>query len=284
MYKPKVAKKKLATVQQILTLAKTHPIVGIINVQNIPAPQLQRMRLQLRDNVTILMAKKSLTYLALDSLEHEKKGVSGLKAKLSGMPALVFTAQNPFRLASVLRKSRSSAPAKAGQAAPKDIWVPAGQTQFTPGPIISELASVGIKTGVEGGKLAIKQDVLVVKEGEKINQKLAGVLMKLGIQPIEIGLDMLAIYEAGVIYGKDVLDVPETKHIDDLKRAAAEAESLAIHIAYPTRDNIKKLLAKAHISAKGLAISKQLISDALLQKLVTDAEREALAIRKLIQK
>jgi large subunit ribosomal protein L10 len=39
----------------------------------------------------------------------------------------------------ILQKSKSSAPAKAGQTAPNDIYVKAGKTSFAPGPIIGEL-------------------------------------------------------------------------------------------------------------------------------------------------
>ena len=59
----------------------------------------------------------------------------------------------------------------------------AGPTSFAPGPIISELAAVGIKTKVEGGKLAVIQDTVIVREGQVISQKVSETLKRLDIRP-----------------------------------------------------------------------------------------------------
>jgi len=190
-YKPKVAERKSRKAAQLAKLIEAYQIVGIVNVENIPAPQLQKMRKQLRSSVHISMAKKRIMRIALDEAEKGKQHVSELKKHLTGMPAMIFTKENPFRLASMLRKSKSAAPAKPGQVAPRDITIPAGATQFTPGPIISELSAIGLKTGVEAGKVSIRQDHTAAMEGEKISQKVAEVLAKLGIQPMEIGLDLV---------------------------------------------------------------------------------------------
>ncbi len=278
MYKAKVAQYKVEKVEQLVNLIKPYPLVGIVNMENIPAPQLQKMRSQLKDKLLISMTKKRLINLALDASEKDKKGISDLKKHIVGMPALLFTKENPFKLSSILRKAKTSSPAKGGQTAPRDIIIPAGPTPFAPGPIISELSGVGLKTGVEGGKVSVRQDHLIVKEGEKIPQKVAEVLTKLNIQPMEIGLDLVAIYEAGVIYTKDVLSVDEQQYIDNLKSAAAEAQGLAMFIAYPAKETIKGLIGKAYNDAKGLALSKELVSDVVVHKQVVDAERQAKSI------
>src|SRR3989338_2085586 len=114
------------------------------------------------------------------------------------MPALLLKKENPFSLYKILKKSKSSASAKAGQIAPRDIIVPAGPTPFTPGPVISEFAALGIKAGVEGGKVAVKQDTTACKEGKPINAPLASMLARLGIEPMEIGLNLVAVFENGV--------------------------------------------------------------------------------------
>jgi len=75
------------------------------------------------------------------------------------MPALLFTKENPFKLYNKLQKSKSSAPAKAGQTAPSEIVVPKGPTPFAPGPIIGELGALGIKTAVENIKKRSMEEV-----------------------------------------------------------------------------------------------------------------------------
>jgi len=44
--------------------------------------------------------------------------------------------------------------------------IPAGDTPFKPGPIIGDLQKVGIKAKIQGGKIVITDDSLVVKKAE----------------------------------------------------------------------------------------------------------------------
>src|SRR3989338_3340595 len=187
-----VAEYKKKIVENIVSLAREYPIIGAVNMENLPAPQLQAIRVQLRGKVDLVMTKKRLMKIALEQLKNEKKGIEKMAEYLIGMPALIFTKENPFKLSRMLQKGKISAPAKAGQTAPKDIYVNKGPTPFAPGPIIGELGMIGIKTSVEAGKVAVKEDSLVVKKGEKIKPKAAEVLTRLGIEPMEAGLDLIA--------------------------------------------------------------------------------------------
>src|SRR3989338_6461079 len=173
-----VAEYKKEIVTSLVKLINQYPIIGIVNMENLPAPQLQAMRAQLRGNFYLTMTKRRLIKLAFEQTKSSKKGIEQLEKHLGGMPALIFTKENPFKLSKTLQKSKSPAPAKAGQIAPKDIMVNKGPTSFAPGPIIGELAMAGIKSGVEGGKVAIKEDSLVVRAGEKIKPKTAEILTR----------------------------------------------------------------------------------------------------------
>ena len=149
-----VSENKKKLVQELVNQIKSSPIIGIVNMEALPAQQLQNMRATLRKSgVKIQMARKKLLQLAFE--QSGKENIQELKDKIKGMPALIFTESNPFTLYATLQKNKSEAPAKEGQIAPKDVIVKAGATNFAPGPIISELAAVGIKTKVEGGKLAM---------------------------------------------------------------------------------------------------------------------------------
>ncbi|PIN76575.1 50S ribosomal protein L10, partial [Candidatus Woesearchaeota archaeon CG10_big_fil_rev_8_21_14_0_10_36_11] len=190
-------KKKL--VQELVREIKEYPIVAIVNFENLPAQQLQKMRAMLREKGVVLsMTRKRLITLALK--ESHNPDIEKLIERVKGMPALLFSKDNPFSLYATLQRNKSEAPAKAGQVAPKEIIVKAGPTNFAPGPIISELASVGIKTKVEKGKLAIVEDTIVAKEGATITQKLADTLKRLDIKPMEVGLDLVAVWENGLVF------------------------------------------------------------------------------------
>src|SRR3989338_11310473 len=137
-----VSEIKTTFVKELVKAIKDFPIVGIVNMSNLPAQQLQVMRATLRNKgVRIIMARKRILALALE--QSEKENIDQLKQKLKGMPAILLTRDNPFALYATLQRNKSKAPAKSGQISPKDIVVKEGPTNFAPGPIISELAAVG---------------------------------------------------------------------------------------------------------------------------------------------
>lgn len=275
--KAKIADYKKKEVKEIEDLMKKYEVVGVVNMEALPAKQLQNMRDQLRkDGVMIRMSKISLIRIALEELKKSKEGIEQLETKLKGKPvALLLANTDPFKLYKTLKKNKSSAPAKAGQEAPKDIIVPAGPTGFAPGPIISELASVGIKTKVESGKLTIVQDTTVAKEGDKISMNLASMLTRLGIEPMEIGLDLMLVYDKGSIFDKKVLAVDEDEYLANITQAARWGFNLAMDIAYPTKTTTELLLQKAFKDSKALAISQDILCSATVDMLLAKAQNQA---------
>ena len=95
---------------------------------------------------------------------------------------------NPFKLALLLERGKVKTTAKSGDIAAMDVVVPAGNTGQPPGPIISQLNGVGLPTRIESGSVWVSKDTLVVRRGEVINERLAGVLSKLGIKAVELGI------------------------------------------------------------------------------------------------
>ena len=273
-HEPHVAEYKKEIVSNLVNLIKEYPIIAVVNMENLPAPQLQAMRAQLRSGFFITMTKRRLIKLAIEQTKSNKKGIEKLEAHLGGMPALIFTKENPFKLSKTLQKSKSPAPAKAGQTAPRDIMVSKGATSFAPGPIIGELAMAGIKSGVDGGKVAIKEDSVVVKAGERIKPKVAEILTRLGIQPMEVGLDLVAVYENGLIYARDVLSVDEKEYKSRLANASRWAFNLAVYAAYPTKGTIKTLVVKAHNDAKNLGISQNIFDKGIIEILLGKAQAQ----------
>lgn len=241
-------KRELETLKKLLTEKK---IIGIIDINNLPSPQLQKLRNKLKEDLIIRITKKSLIKLVLK--QTDKKGIENLEKYLENCtPALLFTEKDPFKLAKLLNKNKSNLLAKAGQIAPKDITIPSGPTSFPPGPIIGELGAAGIKATIEGGKVVIKETTTIVKSGAVIDQKKAELLAKFKIEPIKIGLNLIAIYEDGEIFSKEVLSIDDEKVLSDIKSGTNNAFNLAIYLAYPTKETIDILLKKAESETQAL--------------------------------
>ncbi|MBW3010683.1 50S ribosomal protein L10 [Candidatus Woesearchaeota archaeon] len=261
-------------------LLEEYPVIGIVNFSSLPVPQLQQMREKLRKDVVIRGGRKKLFNRAIDNMSKKIAGLEKLKEYTAkGLPGILFTKENPFSLYKKLQKSKTAAPAKAGQTAPKDIVVPAGPTSFSPGPIIGELGSAGIKAGIEGGKVVIKADSTVVKEGQEINAQMAGLLSRLGIHPMEIGLNIVAIFEEGTVYPKSVLSIDEKKFIEDLGTAGQWAFNLAMNAGILTKETTELMITKAFNDAKALALAQDIMADAVMEDLLAKANAQMQSVK-----
>jgi len=275
--KAHVSEEKKKVVKEFTDLIDKYDVVAAVNVENLPAKQLNQMRASLRGKAHLLMTKRRLLKIALEN--SKKENITDLIKYLEGMPALLFTNENPFTLYKILKKSKSAAPIKGGQKTPKDIVVPAGPTNFAPGPIIGELGMFKIKSGVEDGKVAVKEDSEVAKEGDVINAALAALLTRLKIYPMEIGLNLTAAYEKGSILVRKNLNIDEDKFMADLRAAASNAYALSIARAIPLKENIEELLQKAHRDSLALADSQNIITPETVSKVLAKAESQAAALK-----
>lgn len=273
---------KIAEVERLVAKIREAPVVALVSVAGIPAPQFQKMRRRLREKVDIRVAKNSLVRLALERVEVDKKGLAELSAALGGQMAVVTTSMNPFRLFKELESTKTSAPARGGEVAPADIWVREGETPFKPGPIVGDLQKAGIPAVIEKGKVLIKKDKLLVKAGDRIPREVAQVLTRLEIYPLIVGLDLRGAYEDGQIYGRDVLAVDDVKVRSQMTDAIRGALNLSVFIEYPTAFTIPFLITKAYREALGLAIESGFPTKETVKFLLAKAQAQALAVAALV--
>jgi large subunit ribosomal protein L10 len=255
-----VAKKKKSSkalelkkkkVSEIATLLEKHKTIGLINLANLPAKQLKIVRAKLRGIVDFVFARKTILKRALE--ETKKESAKQLIQYLDGIyPALVVSELGAFELFKQFKNYRQMVAAKPGQIAPKDIIVPPGPTPFAPGPAISELQQLGLKTKVEGGKIVIREEAIVVKQNSTISSLAASILSKLGITPIQVGINLVYVVENGDFYSANVLDVDVGKYTEDLKIAMLNVFKLAIELGFATKETIAPLVQKAYYEAKAL--------------------------------
>lgn len=268
-----VSKKKIQTVQEVKELVKKYPAVGILDMFKLPAKQLHEIREKLRGKAVIIMVKKRLIKLIL---EQEKVELLGY---VKGEPALLFTEVDPFELAKIIQESKSLAPAKPGDIAPIDIVVRAGQTSLSPGPVIGELQRVKIHAAVEGEKIVVKSDTTVAKEGDEISKEQADILSKLGIEPMEIGLNLVAIWSGGIVYKKDILFIPVEEYLEKIKHAHSNAFNLSLNINYLTSSNISLLLSKAYQEALSLANAGNILTSESVKQHLAKAHTIASSLK-----
>ncbi|MBI4158958.1 50S ribosomal protein L10 [Candidatus Woesearchaeota archaeon] len=258
MNKPKahVSEKKKREVSYLKELIQHNKSILIADLTNLPAAQIQSIKTKLKKDLKIRVTKKRLLKIAVEELRQEKNITSLIPYIDKTMPALLVTNNDPFSIYTAIKKSKFFVAAKPGQIAPSELAVEPGPTSFPPGPIIGELGQAGIIAAVEAGKVVVKKRSVLAKAGEPISTKAAGILTKLGVQPIEIGLNVVAALEEGIVYDKSVLDVDPETYVKMLLQAHYEAVFLAVDVSYITGDSVKLLLSKAYREL--LSLSKNL--------------------------
>src|SRR4030043_1681384 len=236
-----VLDEKIGEVDEITKLINQHKIVGIASLQKVRAPQLQAFKKNLAGTVLMRVVKNTLMKMAIENCK-DRPDLKKLEEHLEGSNVYLFTDLNPFNLALTLERGKVKTTAKSGDIAAFDVVVPSGNTGQPPGPIISQLNAAGLPTRIESGSVWVSKDTLVVRKGEVIDERLASVLSKLGIKPVESGLAMNFVYDDGLIITQDQLRIDVNKTKQSIGSAQAEAFALSLSIAYPTTDSITALL------------------------------------------
>jgi len=267
-------------VKQISQDLPKYTTVAIINLENLPSRQSQMIRSKVKKHAMIIITKKRLIKLAIDSCGKDE--LKQLKEYLRGMPALILTNKNAFELFKLLKENMTMAAAKTGQTAPEDIWVKAGPTPFAPGPIIGDLGAANIVAGIDGGKVVVKKDSLVVKEGEIIPAAAASILARLDIKPMKIGLNLIAAVEGKELFERNILNIDEEEYVTNLKTAILNAKKLALGANILTAETASIKLQEAHMNAKKLAIGAEILCDETKEYLIKKAEAQASALDKAV--
>jgi len=272
-----VLQQKVKKVEEISDLLKGYRIIGIASLQKVRAAQLQEFKKNLADKVFMIVLKNTLMKLAIENCG-ERADLKKLEEYMTGSNVFMFTDLNPFRLALILERGKVKTTAKSGDIAAFDVVVPAGNTGQPPGPIISQLNAVGLPTRIESGSVWVNKDTLVVKKGEEINERLASMLSKLGIKPVETGLALTAVFDEGLIITQKQLIIDVEGIRKDFADAHAESFSLSLSIVYPTEENITALLQIANKEAYALSMGATIPTRETIEDLVRKAHVEMLGL------
>ena len=273
-----VAEWKKEEVKEIKGLIDSYDVVGIVDLLNIPAKQLQEMRSSLNDKAIIRMSKKNLIDLALEDCNDKKDNIIDLSNHMEGQIAIIATEMNPFKLFKILENSKTAAPAKPGSIATADIIVPAGDTGFEPGPFLGELQQIGIPAKIDKGKIVVTDEHVIVKEGEEVSKAVASTLSRMDINPMEVGINLKAVYEDETIYTSDLLAVDDSKTLADIQNAFSNAFNLSVNAVIPTKNTISTIIQLAYSKAFNVAIEAGDMNSKTSELLIALAQSKMLAL------
>jgi len=243
-----VREEKVKQVEELVKKFETYPVIAIFDLFQLPNKVLKEIRNLLKEKGEVKVVKKRIAFIAMEKYD---KGLEKLVERIDFPLGLIFSKENPFKLFSLIEDHKVPDFAKGGEVAEEDIVIKAGITNLMAGPAISEFSKLKIPVGVEQGKIAIKKDHVLVKKGEVITPEAASILRKLNIAPLKIGLKIKYVYENGMIYDREALELVKTFK-EELVKGYQAYLNFTLTLDWPTKDNIKYLLIKAYQYARAL--------------------------------
>jgi len=274
---PKVAGWKKDRVSELTEIFSSEGVVAVVDVSGVPASNMIDMRNTLRKRMSIRMAKKSLVRIAWSEAGRPE---SEIEALLEGahQPCIVHSdSMNAFEIFGELEKTRQGRAAKAGEKFPNEVTIPAGPTEFGPGPIVGEFNAVGIPAKIDKGKVAIQKDT-TFSEGDEISADLGLMLAKLGINPIEIGLILIGAIEEGHLFQSSDLDLDTDGLRNDVVSATSGAFNLACNVRWFSSITTPTLISKASSEALSVALEAGVVNDTTAATILSQAQSRMMSL------
>ena len=269
-------KRKAQMYQQIQELPKKYKVVAVIKMDKVRSSQILPLRKTLKGEVEFVSIKDKVAQLALKKLDIP--GIKKIAEDLKGQCMFMFTNMSPFKLNVLLAKNKIMMAARGGDIASIDIVVPAKNTGIAPGPMLTEFKEAGIPTKIDQGTIWISKESTPVAKGGVINEKLASLLGKLDIKPVEAGISLYSALEEGIKYADEEMVIDVKKVREQFSQAHQEAISLSIEAAYVTADNISLILSKAARYAHSLSIESGFMTDETKEQILQKADAQARAV------
>lgn len=235
-------------------LLKKYSVIAVADLQKVRSSQIQEIRKKLRGKADLIVAKNTILRKASEKAAGEKQNLDKFADALIGSKVLIFTQMNPFELILFLNKNKVRVLAKGGDVATSDILIPAGNTGLQPGPVISEFNEAKVQTRIEGGSIFVAKDTVAVRKGEVVSIKIASLLSKLGMKPMEAGLSLSYAYDNGMVLGPNDLSFDLDQMQADFSSAARLAFGFAVEAGIMLPETAPAIISKAYRQAVSVSV------------------------------
>ncbi len=263
-------------VEETTKMIESHSIVGILDMQSLPARQLQEIKGELSEFASVRMVRKTLMEIAVD--QADKDGIDEVLDNSALQPALIFSEKSPFQLYRLIDENKTSAAAQGGEVAPDQIMIPEGDTGIGPGPMLGKLQQFGAQVQVQDGSIHVQEEAVMLEEGDTIDGDAVEVLNQLGIEPLEIGLDLKVAYSGGNIFDKQELDIDEEEYRQDVEAGAGAAFRLAVNAGVVNETTAPAIVSEAASKARNLSADRGLPSEETIEDSISLAKSRAEAV------
>jgi len=118
----------------------------------------------------------------------------------------------------------------------------------------------------------------MVEAGEEITSDDAEILNQLGIEPLQIGLDLVIAYNDGEVFSAEELDIDTEQYRQDIESAATAGFNLAVNAGVVNKTTASAIISEAAQKAKNVAISEGLPEEETIEETLSYAASGAEAV------
>ena len=269
---------KVRDVDELVEKISKSRVVGIVGVREIPADNIQQMRGDLRGNVEIRMVRNTIARRALQASAPEIRQLSDY---IEDQTALIFSDENPFKLYRLLEKGKKPMPIKAGARAPRDIVIEAGETSFSPGPMVAQTSGCRRSRRHQGRKGGHQPEGHSGQRGRGRRRQDRGYFENHGDLPQKCGPGTASGLRGGSIFKVADLTIDVEAQLSELALASAKAFGLAVEIGYATPSTVGPMLARAQRRASALVLEAGIPVPGMMEMLLAKAAANARALSRL---
>ena len=258
---------------ELQEIPKKYKVMALVRMDKVRSSQILPLRKKLRGDVRFYNVKDRVARKALGLLD--VPGIKEMAGQLRGQCMLMFTDMSPFKLNVLLAKNSVMMAARAGDIASVDVVVPPANTGVAPGPMLTEFKEAKIPTKIDQGTIWITKETVPVKKGEVIGEKLAPLLGKLDIKPVEAGIALESALEEGIIYARAEMVIDVDGFRGELAASHLEALALSVEIGYVTPDNVWQILQRAAQSARSVSVESGFVTGETAEQILQRAGAQA---------
>ncbi|KAI5289414.1 ribosomal protein P0 (A0) (L10E) [Ascosphaera aggregata] len=246
---------KAAYFSKLKSLLDEYRSILIVNVDNVSSQQMHEIRLALRGQAVVLMGKNTMIRRAIKGFVNDNPEYERLLPHIKGNIGFIFTNGDLKDVRDKVLANKVAAPARAGAIAPSDVFIPAGNTGMEPGKT-SFFQALGVPTKIARGTIEITAELKLVEAGNKVGPSEATLLNMLNISPFTYGMTVAQIYDAGQVFGSEILDISEEQLLGSLTSAVRAITAISLAANYPTVPSVMHTLLNAykkHVLAVAIA-------------------------------
>lgn len=248
--------KKIQYFAKLKELLTEYKSVFVVGVDNVSSQQMHEIRKALRGEAQVLMGKNTMVRRAIRGFLADLPEYEKLLPFVNGNVGFIFTNGDLKSVRETVVSNVVAAPARAGAVAPKDVYVPAGNTGMEPGKT-SFFQALGVPTKIARGTIEIVSDVKVVEAGSKVGPSEASLLNLLNISPFTYGMTVVQVYDNGQVFPPSILDITDEELVGHFVSAINTIASISLAVGYPTLPSVGHSVVNHYKNVLALSIATE---------------------------